>query len=122
MSLPEFVALAYIKLFLAIYGGGSGDGLFTGDARYEMLRTRLNHAVPRSYSQRAAPLRAIWSGLVDGLLLPMWPRDYDADYADWRYHMDRERIEQMEHDKALNEQTNKPKQNDNVDPSRKKPF
>ena len=43
------------------------------------------------------------------------PRDYDADYADWRYHMDRERIEQMEHDKALNEQTNKPKQNDNVD-------
>ncbi|HAX24694.1 MAG TPA: hypothetical protein DCX80_06605 [Chloroflexi bacterium] len=79
MSLPEFVALAYIKLFLAIYGGGSGDGLFTGDARYEMLRTRLNHAVPRSYSQRAAPLRAIWSGLVDGLLLPMWPRDYDAD-------------------------------------------
>ena len=36
-------------------------------------------------------------------------RDYDADYADWRYHMDRERIEQMRHDKALNEQTNKPK-------------
>ena len=43
------------------------------------------------------------------------PRDYDADYADWRYHMDRERIEQMRHDKALNEQTNKPKTNDNVD-------
>ena len=42
-------------------------------------------------------------------------RDYDADYADWCYHMDRERIEQMRHDKALNEQTNKPKQNDNVD-------
>ena len=42
-------------------------------------------------------------------------RDYDADYADWCYHRDRERIEQMEHDKALNEQTNKPKTNDNVD-------
>ena len=43
------------------------------------------------------------------------PRDYDIDYADWRYHRDRERIEQMRHDKALNEQTNKPKTNDNVD-------
>lgn len=43
------------------------------------------------------------------------PRDYDADYADWCYHRDRERIEQMRHDKALNEQTNKPKTNDNVD-------
>ena len=50
------------------------------------------------------------------------PRDYDADYADWCYHRDRERIEQMRHDKALNEQTNKPKTNDNERPSRKKPF
>ena len=49
-------------------------------------------------------------------------RDYDIDYADWRYHMDRERIEQMRHDKALNEQANKPRQNDNEHPSRKKPF
>ncbi len=35
-------------------------------------------------------------------------RDYDLEYADWCYHQNRERIEQMEHDKTLNEQTNKP--------------
>ena len=43
-------------------------------------------------------------------------RDNDAQlYAEWCYHRDRERIEQMWHDKALNEQTNKPKTEDNVD-------
>lgn len=48
LSAPEFLAVAALRMFISIYGGGEGVGLFSDSVRYIRLEERGKHAAIRS--------------------------------------------------------------------------
>lgn len=59
---PQFLAVALVRTFIAAYGGGEGQGLFSGEARYARLEARLRQA-----ARRVSSLPGLWSDLCDHL-------------------------------------------------------
>jgi len=73
LSLPEWTAVAYIRLLLDIYNHGEGEGLLSGMERYRMLENRLQTAAVRCHT-----LHRLWSILTSELQLGIQAMQYDA--------------------------------------------
>jgi hypothetical protein len=66
VSLPEFVGVVLVRLFLDNYNRGEGTGVFEGIGRYQRLEERLRAAAIASSS-----LRRLWDRLCDTLRVPI---------------------------------------------------
>lgn len=77
LSFPEFAGTVLIRLFLDMYNGMDGTGLFTGMERYERLETRI-----RSAAIPSPTLRSWWSRLTGALQVPVHGAKWDAVLLD----------------------------------------
>ena len=73
MPFGEFVAVVLIRLFVEIYGGSEGSGLFAGMERYRYLETRMRTAAIPSQT-----LRAFWGRLCKLLKVGVHAARYDT--------------------------------------------
>ncbi len=73
LGLAEFLAVAYVRLFIDIYNNAAGTGLFSGMGRYEMLDRRLETSAVKSGS-----LHSLWDVLTGSLDLGIHPERFDA--------------------------------------------
>jgi len=76
LSLPEFVGVVLVRLFLDAYNRGEGTGVFEGMQRYSRLESRLRGAAISSYS-----LRHLWDRLCDKLRVPIHGGALDTELA-----------------------------------------
>ncbi len=75
-TLPEWVAVAYIRLFLDVYNHGEGEGLLSGMERYRMLENRLQTSAARCHT-----LHKLWAILSKDLLLGTHAAKWDNEIA-----------------------------------------
>lgn len=71
-SFAQFVATATVRLWLDIYNGEDGTGLFSGMGRYDMLWPRL-----RVSAIRSANLRQLWDRTCNQMKVGIHPSKYD---------------------------------------------
>jgi len=76
LSVPEWLAAAYIRLLVDIYNSKDGEGLFSGMERYRMLENRVQTAAARCHT-----LHAFWSIVTNDLKLGIHPSQFDAQIA-----------------------------------------
>lgn len=65
LALPEFVAAALVKTFIARYGGMEGAGLFEGMDRYRRLEERFQQA-----AVQAGTLFTLWGHVCRAMQVP----------------------------------------------------
>lgn len=82
ISFPDFVAAAFVRLFLDIYNSRDGQGLFSDTMRYERLESRLQQAAVMSHADRSRPLKGIWDRLTGMLQVGIHPSRYDKALLD----------------------------------------
>lgn len=74
VTLPQFMAAAILHEFVTRYGGGDGNGLFSGTDRYRRLEERFQQSAVQAHS-----LLELWGMACNSLQVPNVDHGRDAN-------------------------------------------